>query len=86
MEDQIHIDSAQTGDTVTLSSNERRRNLPRKDIREWLELVEKRPGELKKISGALDDLEMSSIAEIIFGECKDTTPAVLFDDIPGYPP
>lgn len=55
-----------------------------KDLREWLELVEEK-GELQKISGAHWDLEMSSIAEIIFRESKDPTPAVLFDDIPDYP-
>ena len=55
-----------------------------KDLREWLEAVESR-GELLKISGAEHDLEMSSIAEIVVRESKAPKPAILFDDIPGYP-
>ena len=40
-----------------------------KDIRDWLAAVE-RDGELKRISGAHWDLEMSSIAEIVYREGK----------------
>lgn len=59
--------------------------MPYKDLREWLELVEKR-GEVKHISGASWDLEMSGISELIHGpESKGPKPALLFDDIPGYP-
>jgi 4-hydroxy-3-polyprenylbenzoate decarboxylase len=54
------------------------------DLREWLAEVEAQ-GELKRINGAEWDLEMSAIAEVIFKEGKDTSPAVLFDQIPGYP-
>ncbi len=54
------------------------------DLREWLEAVE-RQGELKHISGANWDLEMSSIAELVCRESKGPRPAILFDDIPGYP-
>ncbi|MBU2608705.1 MAG: UbiD family decarboxylase [Chloroflexi bacterium] len=54
------------------------------DFREWLGLLENR-GELKHISGANWDLEMGAIAEIVFREGRDPKPALLFDDIPGYP-
>jgi UbiD family decarboxylase len=54
------------------------------DLRTWLEEVEKH-GELKHISGADCNLEMSALCEIIAGETKDRNPVLLFDDIPGYP-
>jgi 4-hydroxy-3-polyprenylbenzoate decarboxylase len=54
------------------------------DLREWLESVDKR-GELLHISGANWDLEMGGIAELVHGEAKDPKPAILFDNITGYP-
>jgi UbiD family decarboxylase len=55
-----------------------------RDLREWLELVEA-DGELRHISGAHWNLEMSSLAEIIGREGRDPLPAILFDDIPDSP-
>ena len=55
-----------------------------RDIRDWLIAVE-RDGELKRVSGADCDLEMSGICEILYREGKRPVPAVLYDDIPGYP-
>ena len=54
------------------------------DLRSWLEDV-KNQGELKTINGADWDLEMSAIIEIMAGEGIEPQPAILFDDIPGYP-
>ena len=54
------------------------------DLRQWLEVVASH-GELKRISGADWDMEMSNICEIIHREGKDPKPALLFDDVPGYP-
>ncbi len=54
------------------------------DLREWLQAVEAH-GELKHVSGANLDLEMSTIAELVQGRGKQPKPALLFDDIPGYP-
>lgn len=54
------------------------------DLRSWLEDVEQH-GELKRISGADCDLEMSGIEEIVAGEAVEPKPVLLFDDIPGYP-
>jgi UbiD family decarboxylase len=54
------------------------------DIREFLTDVES-DGDLKRINGADCDLEMSGICEILYREGKRPVPAVLYDDIPGYP-
>ncbi len=54
------------------------------DLRDWLQQIEKH-GQLKKINGANWDLEMGSIVELVYREGKDPKPALLFDEIPGYP-
>jgi 4-hydroxy-3-polyprenylbenzoate decarboxylase len=57
---------------------------PYKDLRKWIELVDGL-GELKIIKGAHWNLEMGAITELIGREGKYPPPAILFDDIPGYP-
>lgn len=57
---------------------------PYKDLREWVERVDEL-GELKRIHGAHWNLEMGAITELIGREGKYPPPAILFDDIPGYP-
>ena len=54
------------------------------DLREWLDKIE-RIGELKIVRGANWDLEMGGLAEIVSRESQGVAPALLFDDIPGYP-
>jgi UbiD family decarboxylase len=54
------------------------------DLREWLVEVEKM-GQLKKVSGAHWDLEMGALTQLAHEKYGDKTPALLFDDIPGYP-
>ena len=54
------------------------------DLRDWLESV-KSHGELEQVKGATWDLEMSSIVELVYREGKDPKPALLFDEVPGYP-
>lgn len=54
------------------------------DLRDWLKAVESR-GELKHVTGADWELEMSSIVELVYREGKDPKPAILFDEVPGYP-
>jgi len=54
------------------------------DLRDWLEAIEKQ-GELEKVSGANWDLEMGAIAELVIREGKEPQPAILFDEVPGYP-
>ena len=55
-------------------------NMPRpyEDVRQWLELVESM-GELKRIDGADWDLEIGTMAELIYRERTGTIPALLFD-------
>src|SRR5258707_12039929 len=61
------------------------RNLPRSydDVRQWLEFVESM-GELKRINGADWNLEIGTMAELIYRERSGTIPALLFDRIKGY--
>src|SRR3972149_10743870 len=53
-----------------------------RDLRDYLKLVEEM-GELKVIPGAHWDLEIGRLAELLF--YRDTSPAALFDEIPGHP-
>src|SRR4249920_2414274 len=55
---------------------------PHADLREAIERLE-RAGELRRIHGADWKLEMGTLAEIVYRE--DSPPAILFEDIPGYP-
>src|ERR671919_1752303 len=53
-------------------------------LRAWLEQVEKF-GELLKVSGAHWDREMGAITQMLTEGGKGKAPAILFDDVPGYP-
>src|SRR5919106_5675597 len=53
-------------------------------LRDWLERVEKL-GELQKISGAHWDREMGAITQMFTEGGKGKAPAILFDEVPGYP-
>jgi len=55
-----------------------------KDLRDFLKIAE-RCGELKEIRGVDWDLDMGSLSEIVYQKGKDPKPALLFDEIPGYP-
>lgn len=55
-----------------------------KDLRDWLEEVDKL-GQLKRVSGAHWDVEMGPLTQLAHEKYEDKTPALLFDDIPGYP-
>ena len=55
---------------------------PHADLREAIERLE-RAGELRRIRGADWKLEMGALAEIVYRE--PSPPAILFEDIPGYP-
>ena len=54
------------------------------DLREFLGEVEK-GGELKTVTGAHWDKEMGAVTEVLYRELVDKAPALLFDEIPGYP-
>src|SRR4030066_1302481 len=53
-----------------------------KDLREWLEEVE-RMGELRVLKGADWNLEIGAIRELV--DKRKNGPALLFDEIRGYP-
>src|SRR5882757_1953100 len=53
-------------------------------LRGWLEQVDKM-GELRKVDGAHWDVEMGAITHMLTEKSSGTAPAILFDDIPGYP-
>jgi UbiD family decarboxylase len=55
----------------------------RTDLRDFLEKVDA-AGQLLRIDGVDWDLEMGGVAEIV-SHARSESPAVLFDNIPGYP-
>jgi UbiD family decarboxylase len=55
----------------------------RTDLREFLDKVDA-AGQLLRIDGVDWDLEMGGVAEIV-SHTRSESPAVLFDNIPGYP-
>jgi UbiD family decarboxylase len=56
---------------------------PHADLREFLARIEA-AGELLRIAGAHWDLEMGTLAEIVC-HARAEPPAMLFEDVPGYP-
>src|SRR3546814_571249 len=61
-----------------------RTDTPHRDLREFIDRVEG-VGELKRIRGAHWDLEMGCLAELVYQSGQEQPPAILFEDIPGYP-
>lgn len=57
---------------------------PHADVREFLARIE-RAGELLHVSNADCNLEMGTLAEAVNQGGKSHPPALLFDEIPGYP-
>ena len=57
---------------------------PHVDLRDWLQRVEG-IGQLKRIKGVHWNLEMGAVAEMIYHARPDNPPAILFEEIPGYP-
>src|SRR5215470_11254492 len=53
-------------------------------LRGWLEQVDKL-GELRKVDGAHWDAEMGGITQMLTETSRGTAPAILFDNVPGYP-
>ena len=75
-------DSA-ASDKLEFSSYEKQSE-PYEDLRDWLSVVDS-IGELERINGADWNLEMGTLAELIYRERSGVIPAVLFDRINGYP-
>ena len=57
--------------------------MPYTDFRDWIDQV-RAMGELKEFRGAQWDLELGTICDLISVNNK-VKPAVLFDEVPGYP-
>src|SRR5258707_9025143 len=57
---------------------------PHADVREFVERAEQQ-GELLRIKGADWDLEIGTLGEIV-NHARPEPPALLFEDVPGYPP
>src|SRR4030066_1488567 len=53
-------------------------------LRDWLEQVDRR-GELVRVNGAHWDREMGSMTQMLTASSKGKAPAILFDEVPGYP-
>jgi UbiD family decarboxylase len=53
-------------------------------LRSWLEQVDKM-GELRKVDGANWDVEMGAITHMLTEKSRGAAPAILFDNVPGYP-
>jgi UbiD family decarboxylase len=70
--------------TLTVGRESERGTTTYRGLREWLERVEAM-GELLKISGAHWDREMGSITQMLTENGRGAAPAVLFDEVPGYP-
>jgi UbiD family decarboxylase len=55
---------------------------PRQDLRAWIDAL-RAAGEVQEINGAEREAEIGGIVDLYMR--KMGNPAVLFDDIPGYP-
>ena len=53
-------------------------------LRGWLDQVDKL-GELRKVDGASWDVEMGALTHMLTEKSGGTAPAILFDNVPGYP-
>ena len=53
-------------------------------LRDWVKQVEQM-GELLKLNGAHWDREMGATTQMLTESSKGTAPAILFDEVPGYP-
>ena len=56
----------------------------RNGLRGWLDEVQ-RMGELLHVNGANWDVEMGAITHMLTEKSGGTAPAILFDEVPGYP-
>ena len=68
---------------ITDTANEPRVHY-RDGLRGWLDEVQ-RMGELLHVNGAHWDVEMGAITQMLTEKSDGTAPAILFDEVPGYP-
>ncbi|MBI3013974.1 MAG: UbiD family decarboxylase [Candidatus Tectomicrobia bacterium] len=55
-----------------------------RDLRQWLQAVQDL-GELRTIKNASWELEMGALVDILYARSNEAHPAILFENIPGYP-
>src|SRR5437763_14223691 len=53
-------------------------------LRGWLDHVDKL-GELRRVDGAHWDVEMGAIKHMLTAKSRGSAPAILFDNVEGYP-
>src|SRR2546425_265239 len=53
-------------------------------LRDWLQRVDQL-GELIEVNGAQWDREMGALTQMLTESARGTAPAILFDEVPGYP-
>jgi 3-polyprenyl-4-hydroxybenzoate decarboxylase len=53
-------------------------------LRNWLDQIDKM-GELREVDGAHWEVEMGAITHMLTEKSGGTAPAILFDNVPGYP-
>ena len=68
--------------TVVQTAQRAAKNTSKQDLRAWLEEL-RAAGEVQEISGAERETEIGGIVDLYMR--KMGNPAVLFDDVPGYP-
>src|SRR5437899_10041287 len=59
-------------------------NVHYRGLRDWLDKVQG-IGELLHVNGADWNTEMGSITQMLTEKSNGTAPAILFDEVPGYP-
>src|SRR4029079_16319545 len=70
---------------ASVLNSERSTGIPYQDgLRGWLEKVDAM-GELLKVSGANWDMGMGALTQVLAESSQNLAPAILFDDVPGYP-
>ena len=62
----------------------KRQSVQYRGLRDWLDKVQAM-GELLCINGADWNAEMGSITQMLTEKSNNTAPAILFDEVPGYP-
>src|SRR5207248_10380413 len=81
------IDPAVTQGNAVLEKSQPQRfnayNSPHEDLREFIKRAEE-AGEIVRIKGADWKLEMGTLGEIV-NHMRPEPPALLFEDVPGYP-
>ena len=66
------------------TGGETKQRMQYRGLRGWLDQVEKM-GELRKVDGAHWDVEMGALTHMLTEKSRGAAPAILFDNVPGYP-